>query len=350
MKKKNLLIIAVAVTAIIATVLAYRSLKKAPSETKPLRVAIAPYQDLAMLMTYKQLGLEERHGIKLEVLTTAWEEIVPSLASAGPTFDVGFGSLIEFQTKYENINAGASDPLVFVYPAYVFKGGGFVSFNQKVPNLDEKIPPAPEVVRQFFALRIGAPKNSMFDMMLFSLSEQAGIGRDQLHIVDTTLADGILAAQAGSLDAAAAGLTQRNEALERRGRVVLTMDKFGFADLTGFIVRRSTLESRRADIEKLIRVWFDCVNYVYSNIDKNSEIPLKYLAQKSSTQYTVETYKRALEAEYLPTSVADANKELVADSGSFSIAKISKNVGEFLVKQKIVRNAPPLPEPIPIAP
>ena len=47
------------------------------------------------------------------------------------------------------------------------------------------------------------------------------------------------------------------EAKKRGSRVLLTMQEVGFADVTGFLCKRSTFGRRRADIEKLIRMWFD---------------------------------------------------------------------------------------------
>lgn len=358
--KRTVAVAAVLIALVIVGVLVWRATSgpqdgaqsgtRAIPDGPPLRVAISAYQDLAMLTAYKDLKLEEKYGVRLELVTLDWEKVLESLGSAGPTVDVGFGSLIEFLTKYENINSKTSDPLVYAYPAYVFKGGGFISFNPAVPDLDATTPPPPELLRKFFTFRLGAQKKSMFDMVLFTLSEQAGIRRDQLRITDTTMTNGLLAAQQGSLDAAAAGLTQRNEALTRGGRVVLTMEKFGFADLTGMIAKQSTLQKRHGDIEKFVRIWFDCVNFVYSDIDKNSAGPLRYLKQKSSTQYTVDSYKRALESEYLPRSVKEANDNLVADSGQFSISRISQSVTAYLVRFGIIKSTPPVPKPIQVAP
>lgn len=350
MKKTTLIVLGVVALGLVA-VIGLQLASRSKENDAALRVAISPYQDLAMLMCHEHLELEAKHGVDIEIVTLAWENIIPSLASAGRTVDVGFGSLIEFLTKYENINPlDTSDPLVYIFPTYVFKGGGFVSFNPAVPNLDEEVPAPPDKLRQFFSFKLGAQKNSMFDMLLFSLSEQAGLDRSDIQIVDTTMADGILAAQAGSLDAVAAGLTQRNEALDRGGRVVLTMDKFGFADLTGLICKQSTLEERREEIEGLIRVWFDCVDYIYSDLDKNTQIPLDYLARASSTQYTVESYKRALENEYLPRSLAEAQRELIAEDGAFSIERISESVAKYLVDLEIASSAPPVPVPIDLRP
>jgi len=351
MKSRPLLILGTAFAAVVVIVAAVVSfLQTRSSDETLLRVAIAPYQDMAMLTVYKKLGLEEKYGTRLDLLTLQWEEIQSSLASAGRTADVGFGSLIEFLTKYQNVNTDNSDPLIYVFPTYVFKGGGFITFNKEVPNLDEAPGLTADQVKKFFSFRIGAPKDSMWDMMIYSIARRSGVPINKSKLLDATESDGFLAAQGGGLDIAAAGLTQRNEALVKGGRVVLTMERLGFADLTGIISRQSTLNRRRRDIENLIRMWFDSVNYVYSDIDQNSATPITYLDKTSSTRYTVASYKQALEAEYLPRSLADANRDLIAPSGRFSIQRISPDVLAFLVENRIVKTPPPTPQPIEIRP
>ena len=95
--------------------------------------------------------------------------------------------------------------------------------------------------------------------------------------------DALLAASGHSIDVAAAGLTQVTEATRRGGRVVLKMDDAGFADLTGFICRQSVLRSRESDIKNLVRMWFDSVAHVASDIDRNSSASLDYLRKNSAT-------------------------------------------------------------------
>ncbi len=326
----------IAISALIALVAVAAFFFQSPSSDEALlRVAISPYQDVAMLTVYKKLELEEKYGTRVNLVTLPWEEVQPSLASAGRTVDVGFGSLIEFLTKYPNINTENSDPLVYIFPTYVFKGGGFVTFNKDVPNLDQPPGFTADQVRKFFSFRIGAPKDSMWDMMIYSLARRSEVSVDKSKLLDVAQSDGFLAAEGGGLDIAAAGLTQRNEALVKGGRVVLTMERLGFADLTGIISRQSTLNRRRHDIENLIRMWFDSVNYVYSDIDQNSAIPIAYLDKTASTRYTVASYKQALEAEYLPRSIADANRDLVAPNGNFSIQRITSDISAYLIENGI---------------
>ena len=73
------------------------------TEKRPLQVGLAPYQDMAILVNYKPLGLDQKYGIELDLKTLAWGDLVPALASAGTTVDVSFGGLAEY------VNEGTLD-------------------------------------------------------------------------------------------------------------------------------------------------------------------------------------------------------------------------------------------------
>jgi hypothetical protein len=154
-----------------------------------IRVGIAPYQDIAMIVNAGPLGLEKKYDTRIELVTMSWEDILPAIASAGRTIDVGFGSLIEYITKYANINGGSSDPVLFLYPAYAFRGGTFVSFKVEVPKLDRAIlkDRQSDAVRRWLGFRIGAQRSSVYEMMLFYLANTHDIDFRQINIIDTPL-------------------------------------------------------------------------------------------------------------------------------------------------------------------
>ncbi len=317
-----------------------------------IRLGISPYQDLAMIVNAQPLGLEEKFGTQLELVTMAWEDILPAVASAGRAIDMGFGGYIEYITKYENINADSADPILFLYPAYAFKGGTFISYNAAVPKLDRAIlkDARSEDVRRWLGFRIGAQRGSVYEMMLFHLATTHDIDFARINIVDTPLDQGFLAAEQGSLDIATAGLTQLTEAERRGARAVLTMDDLGFADLTGFIVKRSVYEARRNDVENVVRMWFDCVAYVFADIDRNSTHSLAYLDRNASTRYTLGEYKSALTQEYFPTTLAEARAQLIDHSGQFSADIIGHAAVEYLIEKGTIRRPIPLPQFPSIAP
>jgi hypothetical protein len=313
----------------------------------PLKVAMSPYQDLAMIVNIGPLKLEQKYGTKVQLMTMGWEDIPPAVASAGSAADIGFGSYIEYLTKYEKLNAGSDDPVLFIHPLYVFKGGAFVTFNTAIPTLSRQdlaaSAGADAKVKSVLAARIGAQKASVYEMMIYDLALRTKLAPGSLKITDTPLDQGFLAAERGDLDLAEAGLTQITEAQRRGGRVVFTMEEAGFADITGFIVKKSVYERRQRDIDNLIRMWFDCVRFVYQDIDHNSAASLAYLNRNASTRYTLAEYRSALGQEYLPPSLPVAHEAFIGISARYSAARIGAVVNRYLVDNRRVGKAAPLP-------
>ncbi len=311
---------------------------------EPLTVAISPYQDIAQIVNSKSLGLEKKYSVKLDFVTMAWDDILPAIASNGHTVDVGFGSLIEYLSKWHHINDENDDPVVFVYPAYVFRGGAFISFNPAVPILTPENINDPVIVKKFLSFRIGIQKHNLSEMVLYSLARRVGLKPSQLHTVDNTINDCLLACEQGSLDASFAGLTQRTEAFKRKGHVVLAMDTAGIVDITGFVCKRSVLKKRATDLESLIAIWFDCSTYVTSDIDHHSAATLAYLKANASTQYTLAEFRKALSQEYFPRTYGESQNQIVSPTGKYSINRISDEIGQYLVATGQVKVAPPAPQ------
>lgn len=304
-------------------------------------MAISPYQDTCFLVNAEPLDLEKKYATDLELVTLPWEEILTSLASAGPTVDAGYASLTDFLTKEANINKQTDDPVVFVYPLYVFKGGGFVTFNSAVPELNQKTINDPATVKKFLSFKIGAPKNSMLQMLLFMLAKKAGMKLSEVRFTDIMYHDGLLAAENGSLDIAAAGVTQRTEAEKRHGRVVLTMDTLGMGDIDGLACKRSTYKRRKKDIEALIKMQFECQQYVLTDLDHHSDTILAYLKDRASTQYTLAEFKKALTHQYFPSGIDEVQKEILSESGKYSIDKHTSLINEYLKEAGIAQSAHP---------
>ncbi len=322
-----------------------------PSENlPPLRVAIAPYQDVGMLVAEKELGLEKKYGTQVELVTLAWEDIPNAIASAGQTVDVGFVGLTDWMSKIEKMNGNESDPIIYLYPALLFRGGGFISFNEKVPEITTKNIDNQQLVSKFLSFKIGAQRTSCFQMVIYMLARKIGLKPWQLKLTDTTLNDGLLAAINGSLDMAAAGLPQRTEAIKRHGRVVLSIDTLGVGEINGFACKRSTYVKRKKDVENLVRMWFDCTNYITTDPDHNSASVIAYLKKNASTQYSVQEYKRTIGEEYFPKTLAEAQKTLVAPDGKYSLAQQAKQISEYLVASGAAKMTVPAPQPVNIEP
>ncbi len=311
-----------------------------------LTVAISPYQDLAMLVNAGPVGIAEKHGIQVKLITMAWENILPAVGSRGKTVDVGFGSFVEYLTKYAKLNEGEADPILFIQPLYVYKGGGFIALKAGIPVFSAEDLRSPKKLASLRKWKFGAQKESLYDMMLYSIAARGGISPKDLKVTDIPMNDGLLAVQSKSLDLSAGGLTQVTEIQKMGGRLAVSMEDAGFADITGFICRKSVLDSRRADLENLVRVWFDCVDYVFADINANSANSLAYLKANAATRYTLEEYSSALSQEYLPRSINDLNKNILGSGSRFDIVRIGKEVNEYLISRSIIKSAAIIPSPI----
>ncbi|MBP7862987.1 hypothetical protein KA183_14975 [bacterium] len=314
------------------------------TEQAPLRMAISPYQEIALLVNEKPLGLEKKYGVNLELITIPWEENLPSVASAGQTVDVAFASLSDYLAKAERLNSQKDDPILYLFPAWTFHGGGYITFNDKVPELNKENVKDPETVKKFLSFKFGNQKFSPNHMLLWILANKVGIKLSALNIVDTTLNEGLLATENGSLDMAGAGLTQRTEALKRHGRVVLTMDTIGLMDPGGFICKKSVYLKRKREIDALIHIWYDCTNYVLSDIDHHSDYTLEYLKKHSSTHYTLAEFKAALAQEYVPKSIAEAKEKIGTGDSEYSIASAAKQINAYLVETGAIKAPAKIPE------
>jgi ABC-type nitrate/sulfonate/bicarbonate transport system substrate-binding protein len=317
---------------------------------QPLRMGIAPYQEVALLVNERNLGLESKYQTRVELITMPWEDLLTAVGSAGQTIDVGFAGLSDFLAKAQNLNTKGDDPILYLYPAWVFYGGGFITFNKDVPEINERTIKDPAIVKKFLSFRFGMQKNSSCHMLLWKLAHDNGMKLSDLKITETTLNDGLLATENGSLDLAGAGLTQRTEAIKRKGRVVLTMDTVGILDPGGFVCKASTYNQRKREVEALIRMWYDCTGYVLSDLDHHSDATLAYLKSNASTQYTLAEFKSALAQEYIPKSLAEAEREMISSDGRYSMDRLGGEISKYLVDTGATKTPAEVPKMITLNP
>ena len=237
MKTTQRTFIAIVVLAIIAAAIffAYRggSNNNNTNDNPLLTVAISPYQDLAMLVNAGSAGIAKKHGLQVKLITMAWEDILPAVGSHGKTVDVGFGSFVEYLTKYSKMNEGEADPILFIQPLYVYKGGGFIALRNDIPVFSAEDLRSPEKLATLRNWRFGAQKESLYDMMLYSIATRGSISPSDLKVSDLPMNDGLLAVESKSLDLSAAGLTQVAEIQKQGGRLAISMEDAGFADADG---------------------------------------------------------------------------------------------------------------------
>lgn len=122
------------------------------------------------------------------------------------------------------------------------------------------------------------------------------------------------------------------------------MDTIGLMDPSGFICKKSVYEKRKKEIDALIHIWYDCTNYVLSDLDHHSDYTLEYLKKNSSTHYTLAEFKAALAQEYVPRSIAEAKEKVGTGDSEYSIASAAKQINEYLVETGAIKThtTPPI--------
>lgn len=340
MKNKSIIVLIVVVILAIIVVAVRQGENTASTGARPLKVAIAPYQDMALLMNANRDVIQKKHNLDVEYTTVAWEDLTPTIASAGESVDLAFANLTEFVTNERNINKNTSDPLVFIYPAYIFLGGSFVSMNPNMPVLTKADLDNPTKLKEFLKYKFAAEPKSQFEQMLFVVAQKAGVDFKTVKITHIGAADGLLAAMNGSVDATSAGLTQRNEAIEKGGRVVLDSVDVNSYTIAGFVTKQSTLDKKQSEIEDFMKVWYNSIAYVFEDADNRAAEPIKYLDQTSSTKYTVETFKRALAQEVFPKSISEVNEMILNKGAKYDYKAFTDSLISFELANKIITEAP----------
>jgi ABC-type nitrate/sulfonate/bicarbonate transport system substrate-binding protein len=294
-------------------------------QSKPIRVALSPEPNQSMMAVLADPQFKRKSRTRVSLMPMPWPDITQAVESG--RVDIGFASYIEYIEKYQR----TEDPLEFVYPAYAFKDGTFITYKADVPKLDSLTVRAPQgvAVWQWLDYRIGIQLDSVFEMMLFHLANTHGASFDQVNKVYMRIEQGLTAVEQGLVDIAPSGRISIAEVEKNGGRAVLTMSDLGFADITGFIVKRSVYQRRAEAIENVIRMWFDAVAYVLRDIDKNSKASLDYLNSHASKRYTLEEFKADLSKEYFPTSHVEARLQLIEQTGRFSARTIGAVVNDY---------------------
>jgi ABC-type nitrate/sulfonate/bicarbonate transport system substrate-binding protein len=320
-------------------------------EPQEVRYGISPYQDLAMPKIAEGLGLYRKNNLNVELVTIAWEDIIPSLASGGKTVDVAIGSVNTFLPRAENINLQGGGDVVFYAPLWVFKGAALMmqpnsgmqplsAFVAKYPSDRDRA--IKEAMLQLRGKTIAVPEGTTFDQMLVAGLKIAGMNpRTDVNIRHVKLDDGVYAFLGHDVDIVGAGVTQRTELMRNGGRVFLDMESFGFAEITGIMTTRYFAAAHAEELAKLVQIWFESVQALFSNVDKQSEYLRAYLDKAASTKYTLEEYKGALEFKEFPRSATEAETLFISTDGTFYWKRNWDIINDFLLEtKKITRPIP----------
>src|SRR3989338_5368649 len=228
--------------------------------TIAIKYGISPYQDTAIPVLSEKLGLFEEAGLHVELVNVAWDDIIPALASAGNTVDVAIGSMNTLIPQAENLNVKGGGDVILYAPLYVFKGIGFMArkdsgiqplsvFLEKYP--DDRDRAIREAMLQLRGKRIGLPKGTADEQMLYSALKTAGMTTDDVDVRYVKFADALPAFLSGSLDVIATGVTQRTEVARHGHKLFMDGEQFGFVNVDGLMTTERFAKEHPEELQKI---------------------------------------------------------------------------------------------------
>ncbi len=309
--KRTLIVSLVSLLIIGGSILAYR-LSVTGSRNAPLRVAVPPFVDTAFTAVGQEKGFFKQEHVEIRLVNTSWENQYDLLAGDG--LDIAMSTLDEFVNKDRNLRLTGNRVSYFL-PAWQFRGLAFYTTAGRAKPFSEfkdKAQYSTEqeaknaFLAQFKGKKVVYPEGSVFEQAFRAFTEGTDYGVSSLSIVTAPLDAALNSLADDSVGIVAVGSQQRFEA-ERRGHFeAISPESLGLDILTGFIVRASTLESRRAEVLAFVRAWYRTAAYVMAEKAASYEITNSYLVSRGSNSLTFDEYQALRAYNVVPQKPIDA--------------------------------------------
>ncbi|MEA3016584.1 MAG: NitT/TauT family transport system substrate-binding protein [Sphingomonadales bacterium] len=348
MTRRKLLAVAALIAAIaLATFLLWPRISP-ETEVVVVRYGITPYQDSALPVVAERRGWYAEENLRVELVPLTWDQVMPALRSG--TIDAAIYNFNSFLPAYANSAEGTDRAPVFYSPLYVFHGQAImVRRADGMRTLDPSAAPAraptpaevAAVAAQLRGKRIAITRGTELEQIVLAALSAAGLTERDVTIIHAAPEDSLAAFIAGDVDAFAAGLTERVEARRRGGIELLTQSDVMSPVTDGLVTTRAFARDNPEALDKLVRLWFRTIEYVGSDVQRNSTEIRDYLRTSASTRYSPEEYAIAWSFEFFPRSPAEARQVFSSPTSRYYWRRSWDDVGRFLVEHGTIRSAPP---------
>ena len=321
-----------------------------PKGVVHVRYGITPYQDSALPVVAERLGWYKEQGLEIELVPVSWGDVVTALSSGA--IDCAIYNFNSFLAPYPSAVQGQRKP-VFYAPLYVFKGqaimvhkdAGFALLTgSSLPDEkeDARRQRVSAIAAQLRGKKIGVTKGTELEQITLEAIRQGGLDPvKDVTLIHASPEDSLAAFLAGSLDAFAAGLTERTEA-RRRGAVELLVTSDVTLPVVDGIVTTEEFAARHQDVlDRLVGTWFRTISYMEVDLTKNSNHIREYLRTAASTNYSVDEYRIAWTFNLFPQDAEKADRLFNDASSVYYWRRSWDSVNTFLVKEQKISTPVP---------
>jgi len=321
----NLRLAAAAIVIAIAVVF-QASADAADQLLTKVRFGVAPYQDtlLPLLGSDKYLKLYRQEGLDVEFKILALDEIRESLAAGQLDVTINEMSAI--------ICAHNKQPdLVFWYGFNTFDNGfalmirtnsGIKSVSDFEKELGDHQKAVVAAAKQLKGKTVITTGNSDFEMAVAMAATRGGLNyskgdKSDVRIFDLPPDDGLAAFLSGKGDAYLGGIPQRTRAGKEGMVEMMSGLDLGAAPINGLCTTKSFDTAHHEIMLKLLKVWFEIVNYAEKNPDQAGAQIAGLLNERTGAQFTVDDFKHFWQHyEHYPLSPREIQVDILSDSGS----------------------------------
>jgi NitT/TauT family transport system substrate-binding protein len=305
-----------------------------------VRYGITPYQDSGLPVVPAIKGWYEEDGLKVELVPLAWGDVISALSSG--SIDVAIYNLNSFLAPYQNAAQRSPKP-VFYAPVFVFKGQAImVQGDMGWRTLETSSTNAPQprtetvavVAAQLKGKRACVTKGTELEQIVLESLKKAHLAPSDVNIIYSSPEDCMAAFLAKSIDAFAAGLTERVEARRHGGVELLTTSDVMQPVIDGLITTDEYASKHQDILDKLVAQWFRTVRYIADDVANNSKEIRDYLRTTASTRYSPEEYAIAWTFDIFPRDPKDANELFNQHASPYYWKKSWDDIGSFLISQK----------------
>ena len=255
----NKTIVGLVIVALLVGGVAYFGFNKsnpAPTSQEPIKIGIVVYPDSGVFYIAQEEGFFKKEGVNVDLVQIPVDNIFAALQ----TNQVQMATAFAPDTMTILADAGILAKQILVTSLSSGADGMLVTKNiQKISDLkDKKV-----------YLTLGYPEHFFFDYE----AQKAGLAPTDVQLVNLNSEEVGASFVSGKIDAGMTWEPWLSQGLERKdGKILFTSrDDLGVV-ISELVARNDLVASRREDVKKIMRAYFDAANWWNENVDKGNAI------------------------------------------------------------------------------
>lgn len=292
-------------------------------ETTVVRIGITPFQDTVIPVIPDRLGWYAQDAIRVEFVDIDWTDV--PLALAADEIDLALYSMDSLLASLPSLKKAGRN-VIFYGPLYVFKGAAIMVAGNKgyetlgsIAGLDEQTlnDRIKAVVGQLKGRTIAITEGTTSERIVKDALKAGDVDLSEVTLVHGRYEDNLAAFLAGSVDAFAAGLTERIQARKSGAVGLLLNEAVSSPVIDGWATTGEFVQQNPETLWSLTSLFFRAVTYMEEDLKGRAHLATDYLKGKASVEYSDDEYAIAWTFQYFPKNKQAARDAFLAEDSPY---------------------------------